>query len=61
MTTEQIQVLTNFETEFNSFLATLPNTDIKRTLSSAKKSLHSAICTALGDEDVDYPENPRGK
>jgi hypothetical protein len=60
MTAEQIQELATIENQLITFLATLPANDIKRTLSSAKKSLHSAICTALGD-DVDAPEQARGK
>ena len=60
MTAEQIQELTTIENQLITFLATLPANEIKRTLSSAKKSLHSVICAALSN-DVEAPEQARGK
>ncbi|WP_168540774.1 hypothetical protein [Anabaena sp. UHCC 0253] len=47
MTTEQINQLTDIENQLNSLLASLPKTEITRTLSTAKKSLHSVICKCL--------------
>jgi hypothetical protein len=47
MTTEQLNQLTNIENQLITLLATLPKTEITRSLSIAKKSLHSVICKAL--------------
>lgn len=49
MSTEQLEQLTNIEKQLIALLATLPKTEITRTLSSAKKSLHIAICKGLED------------
>ena len=47
MTTEQLQQLTSIENQLIALLATLPKTEITRTLSTAKKSLHTVICKVL--------------
>jgi hypothetical protein len=47
MTTEQLNQLANIENQLITLLATLPKTEISRTLSSAKKSLHTVICKVL--------------
>lgn len=49
MTTEQLNELTKIENQLNSLLASLPKTEITRTLYTAKKSLHSVICKCLED------------
>ena len=47
MTTEQLNQLENIENQLITLLATLPKNDIARSLSTAKKSLHSVICKVL--------------
>ena len=47
MTTEQLNQLTSIENQLITLLASLPKTEITRTLSTAKKSLHTVICKAL--------------
>lgn len=47
MTTEQLEQLTSIENQLITLLASLPKTEITRTLSTAKKSLHSVICQVL--------------
>ena len=47
MTSQQLEQLTHIENQLIILLATLPKTEISRTLSTAKKSLHFVICQAL--------------
>ncbi|WP_168499679.1 hypothetical protein [Anabaena sp. UHCC 0204] len=47
MTTEQLNQLTSIENQLITLLASLPKNEIARSLSTAKKSLHSVICKAL--------------
>ena len=47
MTAEQLNELTKIESQLITLLASLPKNEITRTLSTAKKSLHSVICKVL--------------
>ena len=47
MTSQQLEQLTNIENQLISLLASLPKTEISRSLSTAKKSLHLVICQVL--------------
>ena len=47
MTSQQLEQLTHIENQLITLLATLPKNEIARSLSTAKKSLHSVICKAL--------------
>ncbi|WP_168643980.1 hypothetical protein [Dolichospermum sp. UHCC 0259] len=47
MTTEQLNQLTNIESQLISLLASLPKNEIARSLSTAKRSLHTVICQVL--------------
>jgi hypothetical protein len=47
MTSQQLEQLTHIENQLIILLATLPKSEITRSLSTAKKSLHSVICKVL--------------
>jgi hypothetical protein len=47
MNHQQLQSLELIETQLINLLATLPNTQTKHKINSAKKSLHAVICEVL--------------
>jgi hypothetical protein len=47
MNHQQLQELTTIESKLITLLATLPASEIRAKLNTAKRSLHSVICQSL--------------
>jgi len=47
MNSQQLQELTTIETQLLTLLATLPASEIRAKLKTAKRVLHSVICQSL--------------